>query len=47
MAEALSAFMEKHKLHPPIAQTFAFEEAKKALQALDTLSNPGKIVLKC
>lgn len=42
----LSAFMDKHKLHPPIASTFEFEEAGKALEALDTLSRPGKIVIR-
>lgn len=47
MAMEMSAFIDKHKLHPPIAQTFGFEEAEKALQALDNLTSPGKIVLKC
>ena len=46
MAIELAAFMEKYKLHPPIAQTFEFEQAGKALEALATLTKPGKIVIR-
>lgn len=46
MSVELSAFLEKHQLHPPIAQTFKFEEADKALDALRTLSGVGKIVIE-
>lgn len=42
----LARFMEKHQLHPQIAQTFDFEEADKALQALVELATPGKIVVR-
>jgi NADPH:quinone reductase-like Zn-dependent oxidoreductase len=47
MAIELSAFLDKHKLHPPIAQEFAFEDADEALKALDHLSSPGKIIVRC
>ena len=47
MAAELSAFMDKHKLHPPVAQVFDFEDAEKALDALDHLITPGKIVIRC
>ncbi|KAI7160657.1 hypothetical protein KC349_g3368 [Hortaea werneckii] len=42
----LVRFMEKHQLHPQIAQTFGFEEADKALQALVELAAPGKVVVR-
>ncbi|KAI6823208.1 hypothetical protein KC340_g11872 [Hortaea werneckii] len=42
----LVRFMEKHQLHPQIAQTFDFEEADKALQALVELAAPGKVVVR-
>ncbi|KAH8169460.1 zinc-binding dehydrogenase domain-containing protein [Sarocladium implicatum] len=45
MAEELVEFIQKHDLHPPIAQTFEFEEAREAMEALKTLSKPGKIVI--
>ena len=47
MGVEMSAFMDKHNLHPPIAETFEFDEAEEALKALDNLTRPGKIVLKC
>ena len=47
MAEELSAFLEKHQLHPPIAATFDFEDTVQAVKELDKLSKPGKIVVKC
>jgi NADPH:quinone reductase-like Zn-dependent oxidoreductase len=43
----LSAFMEKHGLHPPVAKVFEFEDAKEGLKALTTLTTPGKIVVRC
>ena len=46
MAEELSAFMEKHKLHPPIAETFEFEKTDKALDALVKFIGVGKIVIQ-
>lgn len=46
MAIELAAFMDQHKLHPPLAQVFEFEEAEKALEALVNLSAPGKIVIR-
>ncbi|KAK3072659.1 hypothetical protein LTR53_006398 [Teratosphaeriaceae sp. CCFEE 6253] len=45
-AIATSAFMEKHHLHPQIAQVFDFEQAKEALEATRKLSQPGKIVMR-
>ena len=45
MGKELVAFVEKHDLHPPIAQTFEFEQAREAWQELATLSKPGKIVI--
>ena len=46
MMEELSAFAEKHQLHPPIAQVFKFEEADKALEALREFTGVGKIVVE-
>ncbi|KAK3624300.1 hypothetical protein LTR56_021121 [Elasticomyces elasticus] len=46
MAVETSAFMQKHQIHPQIAQTFEFDEADKALEATRKLSAPGKIVVK-
>lgn len=43
----MAAFMERHNLHPPIAQAFDFEQADKALDALTNLTAPGKIVVRC
>lgn len=42
----MCVFMEKHELHPQIAQTFEFEQANEALEAMIKLSAPGKIVVK-
>lgn len=42
----LCAFVEEHKLHPPIARVFKFEEADKALEALREFSGVGKIVVE-
>ena len=39
--------MEKHQIHPPTAATFDFEEAPQAVEALDNLTEPGKIIVKC
>lgn len=46
MAEELVEFVQKHHLRPPIAQTFEFEQAREAFNALETLSEPGKVVIK-
>ena len=45
--EEMAVFMEKHDLHPPVAQVFEFEDAEKGLKALTKLSTPGKIVVRC
>lgn len=45
MADRLVAFVQKHDLHPPIAQTFGFEQAREAWESLATLNNPGTIVI--
>ena len=44
-AEETAAFFEKYQVHPHIAMVFEFEEADKALEAMRTLSEPGKIVV--
>jgi NADPH:quinone reductase-like Zn-dependent oxidoreductase len=46
MMVELSAFAEKHQLHPPITQVFKFEEANKALDALREFTGVGKIVVE-
>jgi NADPH:quinone reductase-like Zn-dependent oxidoreductase len=46
MMVELSAFAEKHQLHPPIAQVFEFEEAVKALEALRESTGVGKTVVE-
>jgi NADPH:quinone reductase-like Zn-dependent oxidoreductase len=46
MMVELSAFAEKHQLHPPIAQVSEFEEADKALEALRESTGVGKIVVE-
>jgi D-arabinose 1-dehydrogenase-like Zn-dependent alcohol dehydrogenase len=46
MMVELSAFAEKHQLHPPIANVFEFEEADKALDALSEFTGVGKIVVE-
>lgn len=45
MAHELVAFVQEHNLHPPIAQTFQFEQAQEAWEALARLNKPGKIVI--
>lgn len=45
--EEMSVFLEKHDLHPPIAEVYEFEAADKALKALSSLKVPGKIVVRC
>jgi D-arabinose 1-dehydrogenase-like Zn-dependent alcohol dehydrogenase len=46
MCIELSEFAEKHQIHPPIAKTFKFEEADKAIEALRKFSGVGKIVVE-
>ncbi|KXT09365.1 hypothetical protein AC579_3827 [Pseudocercospora musae] len=46
LSQELADFLCEHQIHPPIAATFEFEQADKALEALKTLSVPGKIVVK-
>jgi NADPH:quinone reductase-like Zn-dependent oxidoreductase len=43
--ERLFAFVDKHGLHPVIAQTFAFGEAPSALRALETGGHLGKVCI--
>ena len=45
MAKELVEFEQKHDLHPPVAQTFEFEQAQEAFESLSTLSQAGKIVI--
>lgn len=45
MAEELSAFVQKHDLHPPIAETFEFEQAPDAWEMLKASNKLGKIVI--
>lgn len=47
MARELSAFLERFQLHPPTAATFDFEDTVQAVKALESLSKPGKIIVKC
>ncbi|EME80211.1 uncharacterized protein MYCFIDRAFT_31107 [Pseudocercospora fijiensis CIRAD86] len=46
LSQELAGFLYEHQIHPPVAATFDFEQADKALEALKTLSAPGKIVVK-
>jgi D-arabinose 1-dehydrogenase-like Zn-dependent alcohol dehydrogenase len=46
MGIELSEFIEKHQIHPPIAEVFKFEEADKAIDALRNFSGVGKIVIE-
>jgi len=46
MSDELARFMEKHQLHPQIAQVFEFGEADKALEAATKLTAPGKVVVR-
>lgn len=46
MSDELSAFVEKHNIHPPIAKVYDFEDADKAIQAAAKLTNLGKLVIK-
>ncbi len=47
VSEEMSAFMEKHDLHPQVAEVYEFEKAQEALKALTNLTAPGKIVVRC
>ena len=40
------AFMEQHKIKPSVHQTFAFEDALQAFEALATGKQVGKVVLE-
>ncbi|KAF2496982.1 NAD(P)-binding protein [Lophium mytilinum] len=46
MAEQAAQLMEKHKIHPVIAKTFEWEDAKEAFAMLNAMSAVGKIVIK-
>ena len=46
MASEMSTFMEKHQIHPQIAQVFEFEQARESLEALTNLPAAGKVVVK-
>lgn len=46
LADEFCAFIEKHDLHPPIAETFPFEKADVAFDALRNLQQVGKIVVE-
>jgi D-arabinose 1-dehydrogenase-like Zn-dependent alcohol dehydrogenase len=46
MCTELSEFIEKHHIHPPIANVFKFEEADKAIDALRNFSGVGKIIVE-
>lgn len=46
MSDELSAFVEEHKIHPPIAKTYQFEDADKAIQEAAKLTVPGKVVVR-
>ena len=42
----LAAFIDDHKIKPPIARTFAFDDARAAYRAADVGDVFGKIVIK-
>lgn len=46
MSDELSAFVEKHNIHPPIARVYEFEDADKAIAAAAKLTGLGKLVVK-
>lgn len=46
MAEEFARFIDKHTLHPQIAQVFDFEDADKALAAAASLCAPDKVVVR-
>jgi NADPH:quinone reductase-like Zn-dependent oxidoreductase len=45
MFEAMNRALSLHRLHPVIDRTFRFDEARTALEHLQTGSHFGKIVL--
>ncbi|TKA76184.1 hypothetical protein B0A55_03084 [Friedmanniomyces simplex] len=46
IADESSAFLEKHQVHPQIAEVFELDQADKALEATRKLAKPGKIVMR-
>ncbi|KAM0714317.1 hypothetical protein Q7P37_010104 [Cladosporium fusiforme] len=46
LADEFCAFIEKHDVHPPIAQTFPFEKADEAFDTLRSLQQVGKVVVE-
>ncbi|KAF2092587.1 putative zinc-type alcohol dehydrogenase-like protein [Rhizodiscina lignyota] len=46
MIEAMAEFVEKHKIHPVVAEAFEWEDAKAAFEMLNKQSAVGKIVIK-
>ena len=45
MNKKLVELFEKHDLHPVIAKTFRWDEAKQALEALLHATEVGKIII--
>ena len=44
--EEMTAFYEKHRIHPVVDRMFAFEEAREALKYLYSGAHFGKVVVK-
>lgn len=47
MVEEMLAFMTEHEIHPVIAKTFEFEDAKEALGYAQSGRPVGKVVVRC
>lgn len=47
MFKYLVKMVEENDIHPPIARAFEFEEAKQAFAYTKTLTEVGKVVIKC
>ncbi|EMC91324.1 hypothetical protein BAUCODRAFT_571065 [Baudoinia panamericana UAMH 10762] len=46
LADEFAGFLERHPFRPQIARVFEWETAAEGLEALKTLSEPGKIVVR-
>ena len=45
LAAEMSSFIEEHQIHPQIARTYDFEEAREALEAMGNIHEAGKVVV--
>lgn len=46
LAKEMSEFMDKHDIHPQIARSFRFEDAKQALEEAANSQAAGKVVVE-